>query len=348
MAEASSLPPQMSPHEYMMNLMVDGDDDEDVRLHLAALCGDDQGLKEILADPNASEWINYRVRPYLSPPLRLAVSGMKSESDGGDDVCCGAGGSEECVRALVAAGADIEMEDVKGQTSIFVATSQRKPEIMKILLEAGAYPEGSRKNRCTPLLVAVRDGFTQGVRLLLQYGADPEPCEQIVTCIPGWPLHHSVVYAHFPCFFELLKAGATPCLSTLPCQVNEKVVARLSIPHAILKYAREHPEFMELYYECGGYLRQLNQAGMSGLEESENSPAKKMLIKLIGMPLSLKSLCRLVIRKNLGREKLTDLASLEIPASLIPFLNFEEFSRYSLRSKETTLHEIPCKIDSSN
>lgn len=57
---------------------------------------------------------------------------MKSESDGGDGVCCGSGGSEECVRALVAAGADIELEDVKGQTPLFVATSQRKPEIMKV------------------------------------------------------------------------------------------------------------------------------------------------------------------------------------------------------------------------
>lgn len=75
MAEAVPLPPQVSAQEYMMNLMVDGDDDEDVRMHLAALCGDDQGLQDILADPDSSEWLNYRVRPYLSPPLRLAVSG---------------------------------------------------------------------------------------------------------------------------------------------------------------------------------------------------------------------------------------------------------------------------------
>lgn len=75
MAEAVPLPPQVSAQEYMMNLMVDGDDDEDVRLHLAALCGDDKGLQAILSDPDSSEWLNYRVRPYLSPPLRLAVSG---------------------------------------------------------------------------------------------------------------------------------------------------------------------------------------------------------------------------------------------------------------------------------
>lgn len=33
------------------------------------------------------------------------------------------------------------------------------------LLEVGANPEGSKKNRCSPLLVAVRDGFVEGVRV---------------------------------------------------------------------------------------------------------------------------------------------------------------------------------------
>ncbi|MPD02615.1 hypothetical protein E2C01_098209 [Portunus trituberculatus] len=42
------------------------------------------------------------------------------------------GGNQECVQLLVAAGANIELEDVKGQTPLFVATSQRKPIIMKV------------------------------------------------------------------------------------------------------------------------------------------------------------------------------------------------------------------------
>lgn len=76
------------------------------------------------------------------------------------------------------------------------------------------------------------------LKLLLQYGADPEPFEQICTCVPGWPLHHSVVYAHFPCFLELVRGGAITDLSLLPNQICSKIVARLSIPHAILKYAK--------------------------------------------------------------------------------------------------------------
>ncbi|KAK8745844.1 hypothetical protein OTU49_000045 [Cherax quadricarinatus] len=74
MANTVELPLQISAHAYLMNHMVDADDDDDVRLHLAALCGDDKGLRQITADPQYIQWLNYRVRPYMSPPLRLAVS----------------------------------------------------------------------------------------------------------------------------------------------------------------------------------------------------------------------------------------------------------------------------------
>lgn len=325
MAEVQYLPAQVSAQEYMTNLMVDAEDDDDVRLHLSALCGDVRGLQRTLQDPAAADWLNHRVRPYLSPPLRLAVTG----------------GNQECVQLLVAAGANIELEDVKGQTPLFVATSQKKHYIMKTLLEAGANPEGSKKNRCSPLLVAVRDGFMEGVGLLLQHGADPEPFEQICTCVPGWPLHHAVVYAHFPCFLELVRGGAVANLSSLPNQICSKIVARLSIPHAILKYAKERPEFVSLYHECGGNLWQVNAGGTTGSEEfTENSPAKELLKALLGVPLSLKSQCRITVRRLLGRQRLTHLHSLDIPSCLTSFLNYEEFSWYLQKpGKEKNLQD---------
>ncbi|XP_066954520.1 ankyrin repeat and SOCS box protein 12-like [Macrobrachium rosenbergii] len=221
MADTMVLPERIPAQEYMMNLMVDGDEDDDVRLHLAALCGDSIGLKQVLEGSSSKEWLNYRVRPYMSPPLRLAVSGA----------------SCECVELLLNAGAEIDLEDVKGQTPLFVATSCRKIDIMKVLLERGANPDGSRKNRCTPLLIAVRDGFSEGVKLLLKYGADTEPFDH-TTCVPGWPLQHSVVYAHFTCFLELIRGGALPNLTSVSFPVKEAVIARLSVPHAILKYAK--------------------------------------------------------------------------------------------------------------
>ncbi|KAG0718407.1 Ankyrin repeat and SOCS box protein 12 [Chionoecetes opilio] len=325
MAEVQHLPAQVSAQDYMTNLMVDADEEDDVRLHLCALCGDAGGLRRALQDPAARAWLDHRVRPYLSPPLRLAVSG----------------GSEECVSVLVCAGASIELEDVKGQTPLFVATSQRKPNIMKVLLESGGNPEGSKKNRCSPLLVAVRDGFTEGVRLLLQHGADTEPFEQICTCVPGWPLHHSVVYAHFPCFLALVKGGAATNLSLLPSQVCSKILARLSIPHAILKYAKDYPEFVSLYYESGGNLWQLNAGGVTSSEEfPEHSAAKELMKTLLGTPLSLKAQSRLTVRRLLGRRGLPHIPSLDLPASLTAFLNYEEFSQHLQKPrKEINVHD---------
>lgn len=75
MADVMRLPEQVSAQAYMMNLMVDGDDDEDVRLHLTAVCDDSEGMRKVLSEPESLQWINHRVRPYLAPPLRLAVSG---------------------------------------------------------------------------------------------------------------------------------------------------------------------------------------------------------------------------------------------------------------------------------
>lgn len=75
MAEVQHLPAQVSAQDYMTNLMVDADEEDDVRLHLSALCGDAKGLQRTLQDPAAAEWLDHRVRPYLSPPLRLAVTG---------------------------------------------------------------------------------------------------------------------------------------------------------------------------------------------------------------------------------------------------------------------------------
>ncbi|XP_069991099.1 ankyrin repeat and SOCS box protein 12 [Penaeus vannamei] len=321
MADVMRLPEQVSAQAYMMNLMVDGDDDEDVRLHLAAVCDDGEGMRKILSEPESLQWINHRVRPYLAPPLRLAVSG----------------GSVECAKVLIEAGADIELEDVKGQTPLFVATSTRKTELMKVLLESGANPEGSKKNRCSPLLVAVRDGFSEGVKLLLKYGADPEPFDQILTCVPGWPLQHAIVYAHFSCFLELVKGGCVANLRDLPYEVNSSIVSRLSIPHAILKYARDYPEFVILYHEIGGNLWQLNNKGLSPIEEfPESSPAKQSITSLLGSTRSLKSICRHKIRQQFHRRNLDKLTSLDLPSCLIPYLSFEEFTKYSKRTEENT------------
>ena len=75
---------------------------------------------------------------------------------------------------LLAKGAEVDNVDVKAQTPLFVAMVNQHWEAAKVLLEAGADPNGNLKNMCTPLAVMAQRGFYEGLRLLCQYGADTE------------------------------------------------------------------------------------------------------------------------------------------------------------------------------
>ncbi|CAL4114866.1 unnamed protein product, partial [Meganyctiphanes norvegica] len=173
------------------------------------------------------------------------------------------------------------------------------------------------------------------IKLLLNYGADPEPFEQVNTCIPGWPLHHAVVYSHFSSFLQLILSGAVTDLRKLPNPVQPSNVSRLSIPHAILKYAKDKPEFISIFHESGGNLLQCDSNGVSPIDVTvQSSPSKDLTIKLIGNPLPLRSLCRNAVRRQIGRKRLHQIPKLEIPRSLISLLTFHEFTEYSLRTKQ--------------
>ena len=72
----------------------------------------------------------------------------------------------------------------------------------------------------------------------MRYGVNPEPFHQINnTCVPGWPLQHSIVYKHFSSFYALIQGGAKVSLNDLPFKVLPATMAKLSVPHAIIKYA---------------------------------------------------------------------------------------------------------------
>lgn len=57
---------------------------------------------------------------------------------------------------------------------------------------------------------------------------------------------------------------------------------------------------------------------------------------LTGSPRSLKSICRHKIRQQFHRRNLDKVTSLDLPSCLIPYLSFEEFTKYSKRTEENT------------
>ena len=72
-------------------------------------------------------------------------------------------GHSDVVQYLVLQGADVDLVDVKCQTSLYMAVKHKHLECIKILLRAGANPNGDLMSLCTPLYIAAMDGYFDGV-----------------------------------------------------------------------------------------------------------------------------------------------------------------------------------------
>jgi len=82
------------------------------------------------------------------------------------------------IREAIQAGADVNVRNEYGVTTLYMASKHRYPEIVKLLITAGANPNMDSKYGANPLWVASDKGYTETVKLLLKAGADPNvnPC----------------------------------------------------------------------------------------------------------------------------------------------------------------------------
>jgi len=75
--------------------------------------------------------------------------------------------------ALVAQGADVNLREDDGTTSLAWAVVRSNAEIAELLLDAGANPDLANELGIGPLSLAIRHGSQGIVQLLLEHGADP-------------------------------------------------------------------------------------------------------------------------------------------------------------------------------
>jgi uncharacterized protein len=90
-------------------------------------------------------------------------------------LACFAGGAE-ATRLLVERGADLEALSTASFAKVCplgTAAFARDHGSARVLLEAGADPNGAGEGRFTPLHTAAQNGDAELVRLLLEHGADP-------------------------------------------------------------------------------------------------------------------------------------------------------------------------------
>jgi cytohesin len=79
----------------------------------------------------------------------------------------------EVIRALRAAGADVNAADAGGQTPLLAAAAGGYWELIDVLLPLGADVNAADRRGETPLLAACESGHTGRIRQLLAAGADP-------------------------------------------------------------------------------------------------------------------------------------------------------------------------------
>lgn len=127
---------------------------------------------------------------------------------------------------------------------MFTAVSGKHLDCVVALLNAGADPNGSQYNNCSPVLIAAREGDVDVLRELLRLGAEVD----VRPKVPEWaanatacrgPLYISAVYGHLDCFKLLLLHGANPDFNC----TDEKMLARIKQPKTVLEVC--------LRYGCG-------------------------------------------------------------------------------------------------
>lgn len=144
---------------------------------------------------------------------------------------------------------------MKAQTPLFTAVSGKHLDCVVALLKAGADPNGSQYNNCSPVLTAAREGDVDVLRELLRFGAEvdvrpkvPEWASNATAC--RGPLYISAVYGHLDCFKLLLLHGANPNYNC----TDEKMLARIKQPKTVLEVC--------LRYGCGvEYIQRLIDFG---------------------------------------------------------------------------------------
>ncbi|GAB4813625.1 hypothetical protein N2152v2_000671 [Parachlorella kessleri] len=151
--------------------------------------------------------------------LELGASADERDTAGYTTLATAAeAGSLQCVKALLAHGADVTARDNDGLTVLMAAclcdprqhNPHTKAAIVRLLLAAGADPtaesdiNGASRDGTTALHLAAKSGFTNAVELLVTAGADLGAQDKNGNT----PLHYAVMNSSVQAAAALVEAGA--------------------------------------------------------------------------------------------------------------------------------------------
>ncbi|XP_032893523.1 ankyrin repeat and SOCS box protein 15 isoform X2 [Amblyraja radiata] len=254
-------------------------------------------------------------------------------------------GSTQCLELLIESGFDVNAVmneeiaatyDDKRRTALYIAVSNNDVACTELLLRGSA-----RQNQdpLSCLLVAVRAGNHELVRLLLRYGAN---VNSYFTLINDTQFPTAIQYAvHDEMMLRLLLNNGYDVPMCFDC-IHTDSLGRFHL-HPVIEsksYITSFCEFITVqwmshsvgrvvrvlidYVDYVSFCVKLKPV----LEKQREWPE---ICHIMENPRLLKHLCRLKIRKSMGQRQLQDptcLALLPLPPALVDYLLYKEYDLY--------------------
>jgi len=154
--------------------------------------------------------------------------------------------SSDVVAFLLEHKMDPNIKDLKGVSLLFYMVKRQNIKGLELLLKAGANPEKAGTDE-RPLIVAVRDGNLQIVRLLIKYGANLNVQDQEGNTA----LHICVRLHNFKLLRFLLEKGADARIFNVDGLAPIHLAARLGSIQSVKILLKKDPQLVHLRTKVG-------------------------------------------------------------------------------------------------
>ncbi|XP_032908317.1 ankyrin repeat and SOCS box protein 11 [Catharus ustulatus] len=213
------------------------------------------------------------------------------------------GGHVACAKVLLENGAQVNAATIDGITPLFNACCSGSAACVSMLLEFGAKAQLGN-HLPSPIHEAVKRGHRECMETLLAHEVDIDQEDPQ----HGTPLYMACTYQRTECVKKLLELGAS---------VN--VGKRLDTPlHAAAR--KSSVEIVVLLTDYGANPKCRNADLKCALDLATPHSKVEQALLLREGPASLAQLCRLCIRRHLGRSCLYTVPKLRLPEPLENFL----------------------------
>ncbi|KAM4731225.1 ankyrin repeat and SOCS box protein 9-like [Anableps anableps] len=219
-------------------------------------------------------------------------------------------GHANCAKLLVENGANVNSITVDGHTALTEACAGGHMTCVSLLLQHGATPWGTSPSS-SPIHRAAAKGHPECIEALVQYSADVD--QHIDTL--GSPLHVACSNQQLNSVRKLLQLGAD-VNRTVSGDSPLHIAARMS-----------SPELVSALLDHGADRLLVNSEGKRPLDLVPPDSQVGRLLQEAGGVSPLKQLCRLHIRKTVGKQRLGGIPDVHLPTKLIQYLLYQSEQR---------------------